>query len=98
MMASTWYCKELGNGVASFEPAEKIQAAFRRFVHDDPLEMAVFSHHDGKNHVVTAYFSPAAEALALTFGATPCGKPVHIDRLSLLVGHGSSRQTHFPKH
>jgi len=94
----TWFYKELGSGVASFAPTEMIQKEFRAYVSTHEADMAVFSHYDSRSSLVTAYFTPTAEQLALSLGAVPCDKPIHIERLSLVVGHGDAREMHFPKH
>jgi hypothetical protein len=80
----TWYCKNLGNGTQAFPITCKIQDAFiieygrAQF----PPGMAVFSSATSGAAQVTAYFSPAAEELALMFGASPCEKP---DKHSLSI-------------
>ncbi len=94
---STWYCLDLGDGIAAYTPSGRIQKAFiplfaaAGFPHD----MAVFDRYDLKRNIVTAYFSPTANKIAEMFNATPCEKPSWRD-LGLLVGDVRAWKIHFP--
>lgn len=95
---STWYSKDLGDGVAAFGPSSKIQEAFMElskageYSHD----IAVFSIYDLKKNVVSVYFTPSASLLATAFDAKPCEKPTPEDGFALLVGDARSWEIHFP--
>lgn len=85
-----WYAKELGDGMMAYLPLDAIEAEFKpRFeAAGEPGDMAVFKRHvlgSGLYCDVTAYFSPAAHAVAETCDATPCPRP-HADDLILVMG------------
>lgn len=92
-----WHSKELGDGTQALAPSQQIMEAFIPTFQalGQPFDMAVFSRNDLERNVVTAYFSPAASALAKAFGATVCDKP-NRDGLGLLVGDQRSIQLLFP--
>lgn len=72
---STWFSKDLGDGVAAHAPTTQIQETYSTLYiasTNFPIDMAVFSRYDLRANVVTVYFSPHASQLAHTFGATPC--------------------------
>tara|TARA_R110002072_G_scaffold165194_2_gene318363 strand:+ start:2590 stop:2892 length:303 start_codon:yes stop_codon:yes gene_type:complete len=95
---STWYSKDLGDGVEAYKPTDRIQEAFTPiFVAlGQPKDMAVFSRYDLSKNMVTAYFTPSACKLAEVFQASPCKKP-ELDRLGLLVGDQRAIGIHFPE-
>ena len=95
---STWYSKDLGDGVAAFGPTSKIQEAFLALAKAGSIssDIAVFSRYDLKSNIVTVYFTPSASLLASAFGATPCEKPGPEGKLGLLVGDARSWELHFP--
>lgn len=95
---STWYCKDLGDGVVAFGPSSQIQEAFLALAQagGPSSDLAVFSRNDLRTNVVTVYFTPSASVLASAFGATPCEKPSPEGKLSLLVGDARSWEIHFP--
>ena len=94
---TTWYSKELGDGMQALAPATEIQEAFLPMfaASGQPIDMAVFSRYDLEKNLVTTYFSPKAVALAKMFGATPCEKP-SITNLALNVGDARCWQELFP--
>ena len=68
----------------------EIESAVLAAQRDQPEKsgLAVFTRHDSEGRLqcaVTAYFSPAAAALANRFQAVPCRSPVR-DGLTLLCG------------
>jgi hypothetical protein len=93
-----WQCKEVGDGVAAFQPAMELHKAFLEVAvasgHVDP-GFGVFSSHDLSENMVTWYFSPEAAALATRFGASPCDKPTPSPGFSLLAGEGRSWEIHW---
>jgi hypothetical protein len=95
----TWHCKEVGDGVAAFQPAMNLHQAFLAMAQASggvPANIGVFSYYDLHANIVTWYFSPEATALAKTFGAIPCDKPVPSEGFGLLVGDARSWEAHFP--
>jgi hypothetical protein len=94
----SWYSKALGDGAAAFAPSVRIQKMFPPLFTalGQPSRMAVFSRHDRRANVVTAYFSPAAAQLAAFFDATPCEKPPS-DGIGLLVGDARCWEIYFPE-
>ena len=95
---STWYSKELGDGVAAFGPSSKIQEAFFQLAKAgaNVEDIAVFSRYDLETNVVTVYFTPSASLLASAFNASPCENPTPGGGLALLVGDARSWKIHFP--
>ena len=95
---SHWYSKELGDGVSAFLPSQQIHEAFDPFVAASgcSIEMAVFSHYDNENNVVTAYFSPNASVLAKLFDAVPCDKPKKVESFGLLAGDARCLKLFYP--
>ena len=98
---STWYTKDLGDGIMASTPSEEIKAAFQRsFVTaGSPPEMAVFTRaeSEGRLHCeLVAYFSPAARELAEAFEAEPCPMPARAG-LGLLAGDPRSWSVLFPE-
>lgn len=83
---STWYSLNIGHSADAEEPTRQVQnavmaahiTAFR-----DP-EIALFSTHNLEDMTVTLYFSPKADPIAQSFGASPCSRPQRDDRLGLL--------------
>lgn len=85
---STWFSKELGDGVAAHAPTTQIQETYSTLYiagANFSMDMAVFSRYDLRANMVTVYFTPSAIQLARTFGAKPCEKPSK-DDLALIVG------------
>jgi len=95
---TTWYSKELGDGVDALDPSSQIKAAHFATVlaHGETRGAAVFSRYDSEANVVTVYFTPQAQALAQQFGAAPCEKPHLRAGLKLLAGSPLDRALHFP--
>ena len=98
-----WRSKTLGNGVEAYNPTMEIQESFMtsalthtrttgQRIHD----AAVFSRNDSETNLVTVYFTPSAEAVAVRFGATPCEKPEPTGDFGLLVGEATAWEAHFP--
>lgn len=94
---TTWYSKDLGDGIEANAPSTQIQEAFIPLfaAAGNPVDMAVFSRYDRQANVVTVYFSPSAEQLAAIFGAAPCEKPKMEGRLALLVGDQRAIDFHY---
>jgi len=97
---NTWYCRDVGDGVAASGVSLRVQNGFTALVAAGgiPEDAAVFLRHDLETNVVTVYFTPSASILADTFGARPCEKPTPERGLSLLAGTGDAWETHFPGH
>ena len=93
----TWHCLQ----ATESDPSQKIHeawvAAARGAVNDNSFDpgCAVFRTFEPKSHGISIYFSPAAEALALEFGAAPCKKPSAAG-IGLLVGDKRAWEMHFP--
>lgn len=86
-----WYAKELGDGMMAYLPLADIEAEFEpRFkAAGQPDNLAVFKRHVLGSSLycdVTAYFPPAAAAIAQACGATPCPAP-DADDLTLVLGN-----------
>jgi hypothetical protein len=97
---TSWYTKELGDGIMADAPSEEIKAAFLRSFQaaGEPLEMAIFTRleSEGRLHCeVVAYFSPAAQELARGFDAEPCARPAR-EGLGLLAGDARCWPLLFP--
>ena len=95
----TWHCKEVGDGVAAFQPSMELHKAFLSMALASggvPQSIGVFSYYELHANIVTWYFSPEATVLAKTFAASPCDKPVPSPGFSLLVGDARSWEAHFP--
>ncbi len=87
---STWYTKELGDGITASIPSDEVKEAFSRVFHAEgtPIDMAVFTRleSEGRLHCeVIAYFSPSASDVAKAFDAQPCERPARMG-LDLLAG------------
>ncbi len=97
---TTWYSKEIGDGAQAFAPSGNIQEAFLALALRGqlPYDLAVFSEHDLRRNVVTAYFSPAAKVLADMFQAQPCEPPKRSRHFGLLVGDARAWDLLFPTH
>jgi hypothetical protein len=97
-MSTTWYSKDMGDGVESYAPSQRLFDAFTAFAAagNIPRGIGVFSNYDLRRNVVTWYFSPETEALAKAFGASPCPKPTPVRGFGLLVGSAFSWEVHFP--
>lgn len=89
---SNWFTLALGDGITAAGLISRMEDAFA--AHPQHPDAAVFIHHvaEGDLHcTVTAYFSPAATALAQAFGAMPCPRPA-AKNLDLLVGDPKCRE------
>ena len=98
MNAGTWNCKELGGGAEALSPMLKIRDAYvasRRAKGTGP-DFAVFVRHDLVKNAVTAFFTPPAAQMSLSFDATPCEQPDADRRMTLLVGYARAWETYFP--
>lgn len=94
---TTWYSKDLGDGVEALGPTDEIEKAWMLtyIASGRPLDMAVFTKYPTETNIVTAFFTPSAHTLAEMFGATPCEKPPR-DGLRLLVGDERCWEHLFP--
>jgi hypothetical protein len=92
-----WYCLL----AAKPDPSEKIHAAWVAAAriaaksHSFDPANAVFRTFEPQSEDVAFYFSPAAKALALEFGAVPCKKPSPAG-IGVLVGDRQAWAIHFP--
>ena len=98
--ATRWFSLPLGDGLMASEPSNRILEAFQEAYESAgrPAEMAVFTRYDpegGLHCEVTAFFSPAAGALAKAFEARPCPKPMR-KGLGLLAGDERAWAVLFP--
>ena len=97
----SWYCANLGDGMMAPVPSAEIEEAFTEVFRaaGNPPEMAVFTRpeSEGRLHCeVKAYFSPAAQDIALAFEAEPCEKPARAG-LGLLAGSEKAWSALFDK-
>lgn len=97
----TWYFISLGDGMTSGTFSAEIEETFVRIFSTAgrPPAMAVFTRpeSEGRLHCeVIAYFSPAAQHVAETFDAEPCGRPTRAG-LGLLAGDEDSWSVLFPE-
>lgn len=96
---NTWHAKSLGDGMwapsACAEIEEKFQPMFESA--GRPITMAVFvRREEGDVHCeVIAFFSPATQEFAESFGASPCARPLR-DGLELLAGDTGCWSMLFP--
>jgi hypothetical protein len=97
---STWYSKDLGDGVEAYAPTQEIMNLFQAFfvAAKLPKDMAIFSAYPSKTNVVTVYLTPACGAVATAIGAKPCDKPRRDEGsdLGLLIGHSDAWKVFFP--
>ena len=96
-----WFCVSLGDGMMAPMPSAEIEEAFVQIFQaaGNPPEMAVFTRpeSEGRLHCeVMAYFSPAAQDVALAFDAEPCEKPARAG-LGLLAGSEQAWSALFDK-
>ncbi len=72
----TWHCKDIGDGVAAFAPAQKLHDQFVAIsiAAGDAARIWRFLALRSTSGMVTWYFSPEASILAKTFSASPCRK------------------------
>lgn len=84
-----WHCRNLGDAMLAAPLLEELQAEFEAALSAGMATGAgLFMRHEsaGQLHCeVKLYFSPAAEPVAKTLGATLCSRPGK-DGLSLLAG------------
>lgn len=95
----SWQYKEVGDGVAAFQPAMELHKAFFALAQAGAgmtKGFGVFSYYDLDENMVTWYFSPEAATLAKVFGASPCEKPIPTPGFGLLAGDARSWEVHFP--
>src|SRR5438132_1688386 len=97
-MSTTWYSKEMGDGVESFGPSQHLFDVFTALAAAGtvPRGIGVFSNYDLERNVVTWFFSPEAATLAKAFDALLCEKPEPTHGFGLLVGSAYSWEEHFP--
>lgn len=93
---TTWYSKELGDGIDALAPSLEISKAYVEFIalHGDQTGAAVYARNDREQNIKTMFFTPQAEGLAKAFGATPCPTPSS-QGLILHVGSARDRTIHF---
>ena len=98
--STQWFSLALGDGLMSISACTDIEAGFEPAYRtaDCPSDMAVFKRHDFESSLhceVTAFFSPAAAALARSLGAVSCAKPAR-SGLDLVAGDSSCWSVLFP--
>ena len=98
---NNWYRLSLGDGMIASSPSAEIQERFQEsfLSGGKPTEMAVFTRPESEGRLyceVIAYFSPAAQDLALEFDAEPCSKPER-SGLALLAGDEAAWSLLFPQ-
>jgi hypothetical protein len=96
----TWFCAHLGDALTAWEPLGRIEDLFRAACTSagNPDDMAVFVRYESEGRLhceVTAYFSPAAAAVAREVQASPCARPP-VQGLSLALGNPTSWGNLFP--
>ena len=77
---STWYSKNLGDAMLSFESQEQLEKSFlsETLKTSNHNNLALFTRHESEGRLhceVVAYFSPASGEIAKTLGAKPCKTP-----------------------
>jgi hypothetical protein len=97
----TWYSMSLGDGMMSDAVSAEIEKEFDPAftAAGRPPAMAVFTRPEleGRLHCeVIAYFSPAAQKVAMALDAEPCERPARAG-LSLLAGEEASWSVLFPE-
>lgn len=95
----SWQCKEVGDGVAAFQPSMELHKAFLALAQASAgvtKGFGVFSYYDSDENMVTWYFSPEATVLGKAFGASSCEKPTPAPGFGLLAGDARSWESHFP--
>ncbi|MDT8318897.1 MAG: hypothetical protein RQ826_00075 [Xanthomonadales bacterium] len=85
-----WFVSTLGDAMLAQDALEEVRSCFEAACRHQgyPADMGLFVRHvsEGRLHCeVLLYFSPAATALALEWGAVPCGPPAR-GGLDLLAG------------
>jgi hypothetical protein len=98
---NTWYSVSLGDGLTASMPMAQIEETFIRLftAGGSRPEIAVFTRpeSEGRLHCeVIAYFSPAAQEIAIAFDAEPCEKPARAG-LGLLAGDQQAWSLLFPE-
>lgn len=95
---ASWHSKDVGDGLSALGPSSRLHEAFIALVKagHTPPGIGVFSRYDLRANTVTWYFSPDAELLAKSFGASPCEKPTPNKGFALSVGDSRSWEIHFP--
>lgn len=95
---ASWKSKAVGDGVDALPASQRLHESFFQFAKlgNLPAGIAVFARYDLRENVVTWWFSPEAEMLALAYGATDCEKPEPEEGFSLLVGDARGWDIHFP--
>ena len=93
-----WCKKEFPNALEAAGPIESIKQVFIAAMRlaGTPGDMAIFTRHDLDSGMLTVYFSPSASNLAISFGTSPCPKPLRDRRLVLLAGDATAFEIHYP--
>jgi hypothetical protein len=97
---SSWYRVDIPPSECCRDgKADQLQAAFevKFLTRRSPKDAALFEWHDESLQTNVLFFSPEAaamvKALIERFGGIECRPPVVSERLVLLVGHPSVRET-----
>jgi hypothetical protein len=98
---TTWFYKNLGDAMMAGQPSDEIREAFLLLFDaaGNPEDMAVFTRSDSEGRLhceVSVYFSPSSAAVAKTFDAQPCDKPLRTG-LDLLAGDKNCWSALFPE-
>lgn len=93
-----WCSKEIGDGVEAYAPAQTLFTMVQAIAKSNgvPRNFAVFSRYDLHRNLVTWYFSPEAEPIAVAFDATKCSIPIPEPGFCLLTGDPGAWEHHFP--
>jgi len=96
----TWYKKELGDGVAAYNPSMEVQKLYIQLAATgkDMSKIGIFSATDAETNTIAIYFTPEAEVLANKYDASPSEKPDSSNGISLLVGESTLWAEHFPEY
>src|SRR5512139_2083744 len=97
---NTWYTRNLGDAMLAGESLEQIKALFLAAFEkaEGAKDMAVFFRHESEGRLhceLKVYFTPAAAAVAVELGATPCPQP-SANELALLAGAEDAWSSCFP--
>lgn len=96
-----WFTKNFGDAMLVTESLDQLEKTFQAlYGHCNSLsDAAVFTRLESEGDLhceLVAYFSPAAQALALKMDAEPCDPPSPVG-LDLLAGSKPSWQRLFPE-
>ena len=83
----TWHHKYIDDPTEAFnESGEYIARMDILYLVPGTKDAAIYSRLDKQSGGMHYYFTPGAGAIAMTFKATPCEKPLQADVGALLIG------------